>query len=162
MIASEHDLATMFGSVIGAGSFNASPSTMFNENVGLLNVSGVKSRQVIQLTALFLILLALCPKFSTLIISIPNSVIGGATLALFGVITSAGISILSTVNLNKDNNFTIVGTSIAVGVGSTFSGGLFDQLPPSLGMLLGNGLFMVCITAISLNLLLNYKKGKES
>ncbi|MGF1736998.1 uracil-xanthine permease family protein [Photobacterium satsumensis] len=149
-------------SQIISGGLNSSPSTMFNENVGLLKITGVKSRRVIQAMSLLLIVLALCPKFSMLITAIPNAVIGGATLALFGVITSAGIAILSTVKLNENNNFTIIGTSISVGVGATFSNGLFDSLPASLGMLLSNGLFMVCFTAILLNTVFNYKKESNN
>lgn len=85
--------------------------------------------------------------------------LGGATLALFGVITSSGISMLSRLDFSKDNNFKIVGTSIAIGVGAAFASDAFVNIPGTLQMILSNGLFMVSISAILLNLLLNGKKA---
>lgn len=144
-----------------SGIFNSIPSTMFNENIGLINLTRVKDNSVIKIAGLMLILLGVFPKFAAIITIIPKPVIGGATLALFGIITSAGISILSSLDFSKDNNFTIVGTSIAIGVGATFAQGLFAKLPGVLGMLLSQGLFMVTISAILLNIVLN-RKPKNS
>lgn len=143
-----------------AGVFNSVPSTMFNENVGLINLTKVKNTSVIKIAGLMLMVLGTFPKFAAVITIIPKPVIGGATLALFGIITSAGISILSSLDFSKDNNFTIVGTSIAIGIGATFAKGLFDKLPETLSMLLSEGLFMVSISAILLNLVLNRKNIK--
>ena len=80
-------------------------------------------------------------------------------MALFGVITSSGISILSKLDFSKDNNFKIVGTSIAIGVGAAFASDVFGNVPGTLQMVLSNGLFMVSISAIVLNLILNGKKA---
>lgn len=140
-----------------SGMFNSVPSTMFNENVGLIDLTKVKSTSVISIAGIMLMLLGIFPKFATIITIIPKPVIGGATLALFGVITSAGISILSSLDFFKDNNFTIIGTSIAIGVGATFAQDIFSKLPETLGMLLSNGLFMVSVSAIFLNIVLNRK-----
>lgn len=78
---------------------------------------------------------------------------------MFGVITSSGISILSKLDFSKDNNFKIVGTSIAIGVGAAFASDVFVNIPNALQMVLSNGLFMVSISAIFLNLILNGKKA---
>lgn len=145
-----------------AGVFNSVPSTMFNENVGLIDLTKVKDKSVIKIAGIMMILLGIFPKFGAIITMVPKPVLGGATLALFGVITAAGISILSSLDFSKDNNFTIVGTSIAIGVGSTFAPEIFSKLPSTLGMLLSNGLFTVSVSAILLNLILNYDKNKEA
>ena len=106
-----------------------------------------------------IILAGIFPKISAVFTAVPKSVLGGATLALFGVITSSGISILSKLDFSKDNNFKIVGTSIAIGVGAAFAPDVFVNIPNALQMVLSNGLFMVSISAIFLNLILNGKKA---
>ena len=141
------------------GAFNSVPSTMFNENVSLIDLTKIKSRSVIATAGVMMLLLGIFPKVSAVITVVPKAVLGGATLALFGVITSSGISILSKLNFFEDNNFTIVGTSIAIGVGATFASDIFAGLPSTLSMICSNGLFMVSASAILLNLLLNGSKG---
>ncbi len=194
---------------IFAGLFCSVPSTMFNENVGLIELTNVKSRNVIKMAGLFLIIIGFFPKvaalitivpkpvmggatislfgiiltagisilskvdFSTggnftivgiaaLITIVPKPVMGGATISLFGIILTAGISILSKVDFSTGGNFTIVGISLAVGVGVTVVPNIFDKFPNLLSMLLSNGLFMVSITAIILNVVFNFKDIKKS
>ena len=142
-----------------SGVFNSVPSTMFNENISLLDLTKVKSRSVIVTSGIMMIALGIFPKFSAVVTMVPKSVLGGVTLVLFGIITASGISMLSGLDFSKDNNFTIVGTSLAIGVGGNFASEIFTQLPSTLSMILSNGLFMVSISAILLNLLFNGKKG---
>ena len=78
-------------------------------------------------------------------------------MALFGIITSSGISILSRLDFGKNNNFKIVGTSIAIGVGSLYASEVYANLPEAISMVMSNGLFMVTLSAVVLNLLLNGK-----
>ena len=82
---------------IFAGLFCSVPSTMFNENVGLIELTNVKSRNVIKMAGLFLIIIGFFPKVAALITIVPKPVMGGATISLFGIILTAGISILSKV-----------------------------------------------------------------
>lgn len=147
---------------IFAGLFCSVPSTMFNENVGLIELTNVKSRNVIKMTGLFLIIIGFFPKVAALITIVPKPVMGGATISLFGIILTAGISILSKVDFSTGGNFTIVGISLAVGVGVTVVPNIFDAFPSLLSMLLSNGLFMVSITAIILNIVFNFKDIKKS
>src|SRR5699024_2824203 len=144
-----------------SGMFNSIPSTMFNENVSLIGLTKVKSVSVIITASIMMILLGIFPKFSAVITMIPNSVIGGVTLILFGIITATGVSILASLDFSKDNNFTIVGTSLAIGVGANFAPEIFANLPETLEMMLSNGLFMVSISAILLNLLFNGRKSLQ-
>ena len=147
---------------IFAGLFCSVPSTMFNENVGLIELTNVKSRNVIKMAGLFLMLIGFFPKVAALITIVPKSVMGGATISLFGIILTAGISILSKVDFSTGGNFTIVGISLAVGVGVTVVPNIFDKFPSLLSMLLSNGLFMVSITAIILNIVFNFNDIKGS
>lgn len=147
---------------IFAGLFCSVPSTMFNENVGLIELTNVKSRNVIKMVGLFLIIIGFFPKVAALITIVPKPVMGGATISLFGIILTAGISILSKVDFSTGGNFTIVGISLAVGVGVTVVPNIFDAFPSLLSMLLSNGLFMVSITAIILNIVFNFKDIKKS
>ena len=146
-------------SQIVTGAFNSVPSTMFNENVSLIDLTKVKSRSVIVAAGIMVIIAGIFPKISAVITAVPKCVLGGATLALFGVITSSGISILSKLDFGANNNFKIIGTSIAIGVGATFAPEIFTELPETFSMVMSNGLFMVSISAIILNLLLNGKKA---
>ena len=147
---------------IFAGLFCSVPSTMFNENVGLIELTNVKSRNVIKMAGLFLIIIGFFPKVAALITIVPKPVMGGATISLFGIILTAGISILSKVDFSTGGNFTIVGISLAVGVGVTVVPNIFDAFPSLLSMLLSNGLFMVSITTIILNIVFNFKDIKKS
>lgn len=147
---------------IFAGLFCSVPSTMFNENVGLIELTNIKSRNVIKVAGLFLIIIGFFPKVAALITIIPKPVMGGATISLFGIILTAGISILSKVDFSTGGNFTIVGISLAVGVGVTVVPNIFEKFPSLLSMLLSNGLFMVSITAIILNIVFNFNDIKKS
>ena len=147
---------------IFAGLFCSVPSTMFNENVGLIELTNIKSRNVIKVAGLFLIIIGFFPKVAALITIIPKPVMGGATISLFGIILTAGISILSKVDFFTGGNFTIVGISLAVGVGVTVVPNIFEKFPSLLSMLLSNGLFMVSITAIILNIVFNFNDIKKS
>lgn len=138
-----------------SGIFCSVPGAMFAENVGLMNLTGAKGKGVIKSAGFILILLGIIPKFASVITVIPKPVLGGATLVLFGIITASGISILTKLKFTEDNNFTIVGTSMILGVAATFVGDMFPTLPPTAKMLLGSPLFVVSISAIILNLVLN-------
>lgn len=143
---------------IVSGFFNSVPSTMFNENVGVIKLSGIGARSTVGVAGIMLLVMSLLPKLSTFITCIPKPVIGGATLALFGTISAAGISILSSVDYSDNNNSLILGTGLALGVGASFTAGAFDNFPTVLSMLFSNGLFVVGVVTITLNIVLNLGK----
>ena len=150
--------AQALGQVV-SGCFNSIPSTMFNENAGLVELTRVKDRRVFIMAGVMLLIVGVCPPIAAAIVAVPKCVLGGATLALFGVITSSGISILYRLDFGKNNNFKIVGTSIAIGVGSMYASEVFQNLPEAVSMVASNGLFMVTLSAVVLNLLLNGKRA---
>lgn len=145
-------LAIMLG-----GFFNAFPYTAFSQNVGLISLTKVKTRNVIFAASGIMIVLGLLPKLAALTTVIPNAVLGGAMIVMFGSVAASGISILSEVNLRNDRNLMIVACSIAVGLGSAVLPDMFGQLPSFAQTLLQNGIVTGSITAVLLNIILSRK-----
>lgn len=143
-------IATVLG-----GIFNSLPYTTFSQNVGLIQMSGVKSRKVIAIAGVMLITLGFVPKIAALTQVIPVPVLGGAMIAMFGMVISQGIKMLSNViNTSEENSF-IVACSVGIGLGVTVAPDLFALLPKSLQIITSNGIVAGSITAITLNIVFN-------
>jgi len=143
--------------VLLGGFFNTFPYTGFSQNVGLVKLSGIKTRLPIYYAAGFLILLGLLPKFGALAQIIPAPVLGGAMLVMFGFVSLQGMQILARVDFeHHEHNFLIAAVSISTGVGLNGST-LFNSLPTSLQMFFSNGIVMASMIAIILNIILNRK-----
>ncbi|MCK9906728.1 purine permease, partial [Frankia sp. Cpl3] len=100
------------------GFFNAFPYTAFSQNVGLVALTRVKTSDVIIAAGGILVVLGLLPKLAALTTVIPNPVLGGAMIAMFGMVVASGINILSNVDLRQQENLLIAACSIGVGLGS--------------------------------------------
>ena len=136
------------------GIFNTFPYTGFSQNVGLVQLSGIKTRRPIFYTAGFLVILGLLPKFGACAQIIPAPVLGGAMLVMFGMVTIQGIRMLGRVDFNNEHNLLNAAMAVASGVG--FNGTtLFQALPDTVGMFLNNGIVMATLVAIILNLIFN-------
>lgn len=143
--------------VLLGGIFNTFPYTGFSQNVGLVKLSGIKTRLPIYYAASFLILLGLLPKFGALAQIIPSPVLGGAMLIMFGFVSVQGMQILARVDFeHNEHDFLIAAVSISAGVGLNGSN-LFNSLPTGLQMFFSNGIVMASVIAIVLNLILNHK-----
>ncbi|MBQ6145309.1 MAG: purine permease, partial [Lactococcus sp.] len=139
------------------GIFNTFPYTGFSQNVGLVQLSGIKTRRPIFYTAGFLVILGLLPKFGACAQIIPAPVLGGAMLVMFGMVTIQGIRMLGRVNFENEHNLLIAAMAVASGVG--FNGTtLFQALPNTVEMFLNNGIVMATLVAIILNLIFNRKQ----
>lgn len=148
--------------VLLGGIFNTFPYTGFSQNVGLVQLSGIKTKRPLYYTAAFLIVLGLLPKFAAMAQLIPAPVLGGAMLVMFGMVATQGIRMLGKVNFEGNQNLFIVAVSVAMGVGLD-SSNLFVSLPEALQSFLSNGIVMSTLFAIVLNLIFNHqKKGKEA
>lgn len=147
--------------VLLGGIFNTFPYTGFSQNVGLVRISGIKTRRPIYYTALFLVILGLLPKFGAMAQMIPSPVLGGAMIVLFGMVALQGMQMLNQVDFqHNEHNFIIAAVSIACGVG--FDGtNLFDSLPSTFQMFLTNGIVIATLFAVVLNLILNGKTKTE-
>ncbi len=147
------------GTLIG-GVFNTFPYTSFSQNVGLVGVTGVRSRYVCVTGGIILILLGLLPKLAFIVASIPLFVLGGAGIVMFGMVAATGIRILSGVDFQKNrHNLYIVAISIGFGMIPLVADKFFSQMPKFLGPLLGSGILLASIIAVVLNLFFNRLRG---
>ncbi|MFR3687794.1 MAG: solute carrier family 23 protein, partial [Enterococcus sp.] len=145
--------------VILGGLFNTFPYTGFSQNVGLVQLSGIKTRRPIYFSAIFLIILGLFPKVGALAQIIPEPVLGGGMLVMFGMVAVQGMKMLSKVDYNDEKNLLIIAISIGFGLGFNATPTLFAKLPETVQMFTGNGIVMSSLSAIILNLLFHgYKR----
>ena len=175
--------------VIG-GSFNSFPYTAFSENVGLVRLTGVKSRWVVAAAGVIMIILGLFPKAARVVESIPAPVLGGAAMTLFATVAVVGIQTLSKVDFTDHRNLIIVSTSLALGLyvehsqggANTYSQavvenadgtvlangeqvtvtapGIADAVPGFLQIPFGTGIVMGALTALVLNILFFHVGGR--
>lgn len=147
--------------VILGGIFNTFPYTGFSQNVGLVQLSGIKTRKPIYFSAVFLIILGLLPKIGAVAQIIPEPVLGGGMLVMFGMVAVQGMKMLSKVDYNQEKNLLIIALSIGFGLGFNMMPNLFEKLPATVQMFTGNGIVVSSFTAILLNLLFNGVKESE-
>jgi len=149
------------GALIG-GIFNTFPYTTFSQNIGLVYVSGVRSRFVCVMAGAIMMLLGLVPKLSVLVASIPDFVLGGATVVMFGMVAANGVRILQSVDFRTNrHNGLIVAVSLGVGMIPMVSDKFFAKFPTDIGTLLNSGIALCAIAAIVLNYLANGRASKE-
>lgn len=101
-----------------SGLFGCPPVTSFSQNVGLINMTGVVNRFTIMTGAACMILAGLLPPIGNFFASLPESVLGGCTLMMFGTILVSGIQMISKAGFSQ-RNVTIVALSLAIGIGFT-------------------------------------------
>lgn len=144
-----------------SGLFGALPNTSFSQNVGLIAMTGVMSRHVVTIGAIFLILAGLIPKIGAIISSIPIEVLGGGVIVMFGMVASAGISMLSDVDWNR-RNMVIFAISLSLGLGLQLEPGALQHLPSTIKVLATSGILPAALIAIVLNLILPEELSNES
>ena len=149
------------GTLIG-GIFNTFPYTSFSQNVGLVGVTGVRSRFVCVAAGVILLLLGLLPKMAALVESLPTFVLGGAGLVMFGMVAATGIRILGSVDYKGNrNNLFIVAISIGIGMIPLIAPRYLQWLPHGLHPLIESGILLASIAAVLLNLFFNGLKSEE-
>lgn len=153
-------LADGVGSAI-AGVFGAGPNTAFSQNVGLVTLTKVASRRVMIIAGLILVALGIFPKLSALIAVMPQPVLGGAGVIMFGLVAAQGIKTLATINLG-DRELLIVSVAFALGIGVTVRPDMLANLPSALQMILSSGISTGTLVALLLNIILVNRKTKET
>jgi len=143
-----------------AGVFGSLPNTSFSQNVGLIAMTGVMSRMVVTIGAIFLIICGLIPKVGAIISTIPIEVLGGGVIVMFGMVVAAGVSMLADVNWNR-RNMVIFAIAISIGLGLQLEPGALQHLPRTGQVLLSSGLLPAAFIAIILNLALPEDIGDE-
>ena len=149
-----------FGTAI-SGLFGALPNTSFSQNVGLIAMTGVMSRTVVTIGALFLIAAGLIPKVGAIISTIPIEVLGGGVIVMFGMVVAAGVSMLSDVDWNR-RNMVIFAISLSLGLGLQLEPGALQHLPGTVKVLATSGILPAAIIAIVLNLILPNDLSNEA
>jgi NCS2 family nucleobase:cation symporter-2 len=143
------------GTLIG-GIFNTFPYTSFSQNVGLVSVTGVRSRWVTVTGGAIMLALGLVPKLAALVEAVPQVVLGGAGLVMFGMVAATGARILTAVDF-RTNRFNLFVVAISVGFGliPLAAPGFFHNLPRELQPLLESGILLCAIVAVILNAFFN-------
>lgn len=149
------------GTFIG-GLFNTFPYTSFSQNVGLVGVTGIKSRFVCVAGGLILIVLGLMPKMGALVESLPTAVLGGAGLVMFGMVAATGIRILAKVDfVSNRNNLFVVAVSLGFGMIPLIAPNFKQGMPHGLHPLIESGILLATIAAVALNAFFNGASGSE-
>jgi len=151
---------TISGGVLGDGVnsalaavFNSFPNTTFSQNNGVIQLTGVASRYVGYFIALFLVIVGMFPVVGGLFSIIPNSVLGGATILMFGTVAAAGIKIIATNVINR-RGMIIMALSLGTGLGVVFVPQILGHAPKIIQTIFGSAITTGGLTAILLNVVL--------
>lgn len=143
------------GTLIG-GIFNTFPYTSFSQNVGLVGVTGVRSRFVCVAGGAIMLLLGLLPKMAYVVASVPQCVLGGAGVVMFGMVAATGIRILASVDYQTArHNLFVVAISIGFGMIPLVAPTLFRAAPDMLKPILDSGILLATLAAVLLNAFFN-------
>ncbi len=136
-----------------AGVFGGLPNTSFSQNVGLVAMTGVMSRHVVTIGAIFLIVCGLIPKIGAIINTVPINVLGGGVIVMFGMVCASGVNMLSEVKWNR-RNMVIFAIALSVSFGLQLEPSALQHLGKTAQILLTSGLLPAAFIAIVLNLVL--------
>ncbi|GGD70725.1 uracil-xanthine permease family protein [Croceicoccus mobilis] len=150
-------MADGFGTALAA-IFGALPNTSFSQNVGLIAITGVMSRHVVTVGAVFLIIAGFVPKIGALVTTIPIEVLGGGVIVMFGMVASAALSILQSVTWSQ-RNMLIFGIALSVSLGLQLEPAALSHAGETWGVLLGSGVLPAAVIAVVLNLIV---PGREA
>jgi xanthine/uracil permease len=139
-----------------AGMFAAFPFIAFMENVGLVILTGVRSRWVVATSGALMCIVALVPKIGAVVAATPAAALGGAGIAMFGVVVAAGVQTLSKVDFESNRyNVLIVGFTIATALIPVMAPEVFKQMPEWTQPFLHSGVVLACLVSVALNAVLN-------
>jgi len=143
-------LSTLLGGIL-----NAFPYTAYAQNVGLVGLTRVRSRYVVASAGVILVVLGLFPKAAAVVASVPTPVLGGAGIAMFGMVMASGIKTLSKISFEDNHNLMVVAISIAMGLIPLAIPNIYQKMPDGMQVILNSGITVGSVVAIVLNALLN-------
>jgi uric acid transporter len=149
-----------FSTMLG-GFLNAFPYTAFAQNIGLVSLTGVRSRFVVATGGLILMVLGLIPKLAAIVACVPNSVLGGAGIAMFGMVAASGIKTLSKIDFDESCNMMIVAVSIGIALIPVGVPDFYAKFPAWSQLILKSGITIGSVVAIVLNVILNGAKKQD-
>jgi xanthine/uracil permease len=135
--------------------FGSFPCSAFAQNVGLVALTGIKSRYVVATGGLVLLLLGLLPSVGAVVAAIPYPVLGGAGVVLFGSVAASGIRALSRVQYQDNLNMVIVSVALAAGIAPIAAPTFWDAFPESFRVVMDSGISATAVVAVVLNVLFN-------
>ncbi|GAB3439324.1 nucleobase:cation symporter-2 family protein [Phycicoccus ginsengisoli] len=135
--------------------FGTFPASAFAQNVGLVALTGIKSRYAVAAGGGVLLLLGLLPVVGAVVAAIPYPVLGGAGIVLFGSVAASGIRTLSRVKYHDNLNMVIVSVAIAVGIIPIAAPTFWDRFPDWFATIMHSGISATAIVAVVLNVLFN-------
>ncbi len=138
------------------GCFGTSLIITSGENIGIVRATGVRSRWVTATCGVLLVLVALVAPLARLANAIPGPVVGGTAIIVFAIISGMGIAILRRVDLHEQGNLFTLAIALSVGLMPILVPGLFARFPPTLQIILGNGLAMGTLAAVLANIAFNH------
>ena len=149
-------LAVMIGSTV-----NAFPYTTYSQNVGLVQISGVKSKKVMYVMVLLLLVFGSIPKVGALATIVPQPVLGGAMISMFGMVLAYGVKMLGNTDFGKQENLMIIACSVGLGLGVTTVPSAFAQLPSFIRTFTDSGIVLGTLVAIVMNLIFNRRSRRK-
>ncbi|MFJ4030195.1 nucleobase:cation symporter-2 family protein [Paenarthrobacter sp. NPDC089989] len=142
--------------------FNSFTQSAFAQNVGLVAITGIKSRFVVSAGGLILVVLGLLPILGRVVAAVPTPVLGGAGVVLFGTVAASGIRTLAKVEYKNNMNLIIVAASIGFGMIPIAAPKFYDQFPSWFSTIFHSGISSAAVMAIILNILFNHFKAGNS
>jgi len=139
--------------------FNSFTQSAFAQNVGLVAITGIKSRFVVSAGGLILVVLGLLPILGRVVAAVPTPVLGGAGVVLFGTVAASGIRTLAKVEYKNNMNLIIVAASIGFGMIPIAAPKFYDQFPSWFSTIFHSGISSAAVMAILLNILFNHFKA---
>jgi xanthine permease len=149
-------LATDGLSAVLAGFMNSFPDTAFAENVGLVGLTRVRSRWVVSVCGVLLMLLGIVPKMGQVVANVPGPVIGGAATVMFAMVTAVGIRTLHKTSFDGNHNLLIVAVSLAAGLIPAVQPAIYEHFPTDFQVIFGSSITSTVIVVFTLNLVFNH------
>lgn len=149
-------LADGFNSLL-AGVFNSFPNSIFAQNNGIIQLTGVASRYVGYYIAAMLVLLGLFPIVGAVFSLMPDPVLGGATLLMFGTVAAAGIRIVSSQNIGRKETL-VLAVSLSLGLGVELMPDVLNNAPEAIRSIFSSGITTGGLTAILANMVIRVKE----
>lgn len=147
--------ADCLSTAVSGGLLNGFPVSAFAQNVGLVALTGIRSRFVVAVSGVILVVLGLFPKVGAIVAALPLPVLGGAGLALFGTVAASGIRSLSVVRYEANQNLVIVALAVAMGLVPIAVPDFYEHFPTWFQTVFDSGISAAAVTAVLLNILFN-------
>lgn len=153
--------ADCISTAASGGLLNAFPVSAFAQNVGLVALTGIRSRFVVATSGVILLVLGLFPQVGAMVAALPLPVLGGAGLALFGTVAASGIRSLAAVRYDGNSNLVIVALAIAAGLVPIAVPDLYHGFPEWFQTIFDSGISAAAVTAVTLNIFFNVLGRKD-